>query len=190
MNLNDLLESSPVTPEGSITDDLLYSKIWLVQELKNLNKTNFSTIYILGSWYGNMSIILDKLGISSEKIINVDKDKKHIDIGKRMISSANVETPIENMVKDAGLLDYRQLDKNSLIINTSILDIENKKWWSKIPKGTLVALQSRNRATKTPHQSLEDLEKDFPMSNVLFKDTVSLEDPETKYNRFMLIGIK
>lgn len=190
MTLNDLLESSPPTPQGSITDDLLYSKIWAVEELKNLDKTNFSTVYILGSWYGNMSIILDKLGISAKKIINVDKKKEHIETGKKMIANAGIDTPIENMVKDANQLDYRKVDQNSLIVNSSILDIDDKKWWSNIPKGTLVLLQSRDRATRTPHDSLEDLEQDFPMSTILFKGTVSLEDPETKYNRFMIIGTK
>jgi hypothetical protein len=190
MRVTDLLESSPATPEGSITDDLLYSKIWVVQTLKKLNKTNFSTVYILGSWYSNMSIVLDRLGISADKIINVDKNKKRVEIGKKMVNNANVEANIEHMVKDVNLLDYRQIDQNSIIINTSVLDIDGTGWWDNIPKGTVVVLQSRNETNNTPHEKLSDLENDFPMSKILFKDTVQLEDPETKYHRFMIVGIK
>jgi hypothetical protein len=190
MRVSDLLESSPATPEGSITDDLLYSKIWVVQTLKQLNKTNFSTVYILGSWYSNMSIILDRLGITADKIINVDKNKKRVEIGKKMVDNAEVDTEIEHMVKDVNLLDYQQLDKNSIVINTSVLDIDDTVWWDNIPKGTVVILQSRNETKNTPHEKLSDLENDFPMSKILFKDTVQLEDPETKYHRFMIVGIK
>jgi hypothetical protein len=190
MKVNDLLESSPVSPKGSITDDLLYSKIWIVQTLKKLNKTNFSTVYILGSWYSNMSIILSKLGITADKIINVDKNKKHVELGKKMVSDADIEIPIEHMIKDVNLLNYQQIDQNSMVINTSILDIDDTAWWDNIPEGTVVVLQSRNETNNTPHEQLSDLENDFPMSEILFKDTIQLEDPETKYNRFMIVGIK
>jgi hypothetical protein len=137
-----------------------------------------------------MSIILDKLGISADKIINVDKNKKHVELGKEMINNANVELPIEHMITDVNLLNYKQADQNSLVINTSVLDINDTIWWDNIPKGTVVVLQSRNETNNTPHEKLSDLENDFSMSEILFKDTIQLEDPETRYHRFMIVGIK
>ena len=50
-------ESSGYTLSGSYTPDLVFSKLWLAQELNNiLNKQNIDLVpvaYGLGSWYSN-----------------------------------------------------------------------------------------------------------------------------------------
>jgi len=50
-------EVSPDTIEGSFSNDLVLSKLWLIRELKRMQPT-FGTIYILGSWYGNLSLLM------------------------------------------------------------------------------------------------------------------------------------
>lgn len=188
MRLGDLEESSGYSFEGSITDDLLISKMWLCKTLQVLGHNKFSTVYILGSWYGNMALVLDRMGIEYDKIINVEVNKEWLTLSKELLNRADVNS--EFMLKDANKLDYRQLDKDSLIINTSVPDIKGNQWWSNIPKGTLVALQCRDNIPEEKHSSLKDFTKDYPMSKVKFAGELSLEDPETKYNRFMLIGTK
>ena len=174
-----LHEFSPDTLKGSFTSDLITSKLWLIKEVGNIHK-KFNTIYILGSWYGNLSLFLfKKHDIQFKKIINVDLDKKALSTGQEMADELGVSDKIEPMVQDANTLDYRQATKPSLVINTSVNDMNNEGWFDNIPKGTLVALQTRD-------ESLNE----FKFAKILYSGKKELEDPETKYTRYMLIGIK
>lgn len=181
-------ESSGYTFAGSITPDLMISKIWLASELQKLNK-EFSTVYILGSWYGNMAYILNKMNVPIQKIINVDVNKNWLEFGQNLLNHAGY-TNVEGMHKDANTLDYRQLDKNSVIINTSETDIPGKDWYGNIPKGTLVAIQSRDMADNQRYNNIEQFNNAYSMSKTLYLDVINLTDPETDYQRFMKIGIK
>jgi hypothetical protein len=60
-------EDSPDTLMGSFTPDLITSKDWLCKELKKHIK-NKPTIYVLGSWYGNIVVSLEKYNIDYKKI--------------------------------------------------------------------------------------------------------------------------
>ena len=188
MRLSDLEESSGYSLEGSITNDLLISKMWLCKTLQALGHRNFSTVYILGSWYGNMALIFDRMGMKYDRIVNVDINKDWLKYSKDLLDRAGVKN--EPMLKDANKLDYRQIDENSLVINTSVPDIKGQQWWDNIPQGTLVALQCRDHIPEEPHSSLKDFTKDYPMSRLEFSGEISLQDPETEYNRFMLVGLK
>lgn len=185
MRLYDLKEASELTFSGSITPDLIKSKLWLCSELKDLE---FSTIYILGSWYGNMAYSIMSSDIPFEKIINVDTDKEVLEKSERLLKSAGLEN-LESMLKDANTIDYRQVNSDSLIINTSTQDIEGNGWWKNIPKGVLIALQGRDQAKKS-FKNIEEFDKTYPMSKTIFLGKKTLEDPSTDYTRFMKIGLK
>lgn len=180
-------EISPPTLKGSLTPDLIKSKLWLCNSLKKLGKKKFSNIYVLGSWYGTMALVLDRCGIEFEKIINVDTDPKHIKVSHRLLKSLNIN--VQSMQKDANSLNYKQLDKDSLVINTSINDIEGTDWFDRLPEGTVVALQSRNNANGA-YDTIKELDEEFFLSETLMLDEITVEDPETQYQRFMKIGIK
>lgn len=188
MRFEELNEISPPTFQGSLTPDLLKSKIWLCNNLKKLGRDKFSTIYILGSWYGSMSVILDRCGIKFDKVINIDADPKHIALSNKVLSALGLNH--ECIHGDANRLKYKRLDKNSLIINTSTNDIDGVRWFDRIPEGTLVALQSRNNVDTPKYRTLEELDQEFFLTDTLFLDELTLEDPETQYQRFMKIGIK
>ena len=174
-----LREFSPNTLKGSFTDDLIVSKLWLIREVAKIHK-DFKTIYILGSWYGNMSLFLfEKHNIKFDKIVNVDIDKSVLQIGQELADKLGVANKIQSMVKDANTVDYRQATFPSLVINTSVNDMKNEGWFSNIPKGTLVAIQTRD----------EDLDQ-FDFTKILYTGSKELEDPETSYVRNMVIGIK
>ncbi len=187
MRFKELNEISPPTFKGSLTPDLLKSKIWLCDNLKELGKTKFSTIYILGSWYGSMAVVLSRCGIEFEKIINVDADREHIIKSHKVLSDLGIN--VQSMRKDANSLNYKQLDKNSLVINTSLNDIKGTDWFDQLPDGTLVALQSRNNANGV-YDSLKEVDQEFFLTDTLVLDELTLEDPETQYQRFMKIGVK
>ena len=188
MRTNELTESSGYSLQGSFTHDLTMSKMWLIQELEKI-QTEFDTIYCLGSWFGNMALYLDLASrIKFKKIINVETNKHMLDVSKKIMNFAGVEN-VEYMLKDANTLDYRQLGKNGLVINTSLTDMSGTSWFKNIPADTLIALQARDNDPGNKFVSERDIVRKFPMS-VIYSGRKLLEDPESEYNRFMIIGYK
>jgi hypothetical protein len=93
-----------------------------------------------------------------------------------------IDDRIEPMVKDANRLDYRQLDPDGLVINTSCHDMANRGWFDHIPAGVLVALQSRDDVD-------HDLDQ-YDLSETLYQGSRSAQDPETGYQSLLRIGVK
>jgi hypothetical protein len=176
-----LLEFSPLTLHGSFERGLILNKLWLIHELEKI-QDHFGTIYILGSWYGNMSILLSKSRIQYNHIVNVDKDAAVVRGAQRIARILQIDDRIEPMVKDANRLDYRQLNPDGLVINTSCHDIDNRGWFDHIPRGTLVVLQSRDDVD-------HDL-GDYDLSQTLYQGSRSAQDPETDYRSLLRIGVK
>jgi hypothetical protein len=176
-----LVEFSPPTLRGSFESGLILNKLWLIHELKKI-QDQFSTIYVLGSWYGNMSILLNRSGIEYDRMVNVDRDPQVVRGSQRIARMLNIDDRIEPMVKDANDLDYRQLDQDGLVINTSCHDMENLGWFDHIPQGVLVALQSRDDVD-------HDLDQ-YDLSRTLYQGTRKSRDPETRYTSVLRIGVK
>lgn len=191
MRINELQlqETSGCSLQGSFTPDLIESKVWLINELANI-EPEVGTVYILGSWYSNMAIFMHMYPkLKHGELINVEKNKKWLDQGARMLKHIGADN-FEDMDEDVNDLDYRQLGDDGVVINTSLNDIEGTEWWDNIPDGTLVALQSRDNNPKpAKYESLEDIEEAFPMA-VYYSGSKTLEDPQMKYNRYMVIGRK
>jgi SAM-dependent methyltransferase len=176
-----LREFSPDTVSGSFDRGLIFNKLWLIHELAKI-KDNFSTIYILGSWYGNLSILLARSDIDYKHIVNVDTDERRVQRGQKIAQHLHVADRIEPMVADANTLDYRQLDRNGLVVNCSIHDMPNSGWFDHIPAGVMVALQSR---TDVDHNI-----NSYALKPILYDGTWKLEDPETEYTSLLRIGIR
>lgn len=174
-----LYEFSPNTLVGSFTNDLVISKLWLISEVGKIQK-NFNIIYVLGSWYGNLSLLLAKKGnIKYKKIINVDLDQDVMLIGNDLVKQLGIDNKIKSIDKDANLIRYKQDNLSNLIINTSVNDMKNNGWFDNIPVGTLVALQNRDKTLD-----------EFEFTEKLYSDNQKLKDPETEYTRYMVIGYK
>lgn len=192
MILKDIValdESSGYSLAGSFTPDLVFSKLWLIRELANI-APDLDTVYVLGSWYGNLALLLNRYPqVQVDKIINVETDPQFLKGSKRILAQAGADN-VEHMLKDANQLDYRQLGPNSAVINTSLTDMKGTDWFKRIPAGTLVAMQARDHDPGQPFGSVEDIEQKFPLSQVLYSGQLDLEDPETEYTRFMVIGAK
>jgi hypothetical protein len=182
-------ESSGYSLEGSFTRDLVFSKFWLIHELAKI-QPEISTMYILGAWYCNLALFVDRYQqVNVDKIINVETNSEFLSIGKNMLDQAGAGN-VEYMQADANDIDYRQLGPNGVVINTSLTDIKGTDWFENIPEGTLVALQARDHDPGAQFHSPADIEQKFPLSQVLYSGGLELEDPETEYTRFMVIGIK
>ena len=184
-----LAESSGYSLEGSFTPDLVFSKLWLMRELVKI-QPQVSTMYVLGSWYGNLALLLTRYPeIQVDKIINVDTNAEFLNTGKNMLDQAGADN-VEYMQADANDLDYRQLGRDGAVVNTSLNDIDGTEWFGNIPEGTLVVMQARDQVENEQFAGPEDIEQKFPLSQVLYSGSLDLEDPETDYTRFMVIGIK
>jgi hypothetical protein len=193
MQSTDLREASPDTLPGSFSNDLVASKQWLCNYIKLLQKKSqqpFSTITVLGSWYGNLGLLLDKNNILFNKLILIDIDKNKIDISKTALGNMK-KYKILQLVQDANDHVYSD-EHNQLVINTSCNDIVNSSWLENIPARTLVALQGRNalQSALTQTDYIFDFDELFPLQKTLFLKEKQFKDPETEYTRFMKIGIK
>jgi hypothetical protein len=129
-----------------------------------------------------MSILLAKSDIQYDHVVNVDRDAGAVHRAHRMAQILKIDDRIEPMVKDANRLDYRQLDRDGLVINTSCHDMENRGWFDHIPQGVLVALQSRDDVD-------HDLDQ-YDLSQTLYQGSRSARDPETDYQSLLRIGVK
>jgi hypothetical protein len=173
-----ILESSPATLRGSCSDDLLISKLHLAHALKRLKHDQHDRIYNLGSWYGNMAPILNRQGIKFNRLLNVDRNPDVVANATKVADHFDMGHLIKHLTGDANKLRYKN---PSMIINTSCNDIEGSGWFDRIPKGTLVALQTRD---------MPDFKTLFPLKETLHFSEMRLQDPEEKYTRLTWIGIK
>ena len=184
-----LEESSGYSLEGSFTRDLVFSKYWLMHELSRI-QPHISTMYVLGAWYGNLALFLNRYPlVEVDQIINVETDPEFLKSSRNILKQTGADN-VEHMLKDANDLDYRQLDRDGAVVNTSLTDMPGTDWFSNIPSGTLVVLQARDHDPGEQFTGPEDIVQKFPLSQVLYSGGLELEDPETEYTRFMVIGRK
>jgi hypothetical protein len=147
-------------------------------------------MYVLGSWYGNLALFLNRYPmVRVDHIINVETDPERLNTGERILDQAGAHN-VEHMLKDANQLDYRQLDRNGAVVNTSLTEMPDTDWFKNIPPGTLVAMQARDQIDNKQFARPEDIAQKFLLDRVLYSGSLDLEDPETEYTRFMIIGRK
>jgi len=184
-----LTESSGHSFSGSFTSDLVFSKLWLVQELCQITH-HVSVMYVLGSWYSNLALLLRRYpDLAVDKIINVETNGEFLSTGKKMLDQLGYNH-VEHMRLDANDLDYRQLDSQGVVVNASLTDMEGHAWFQNIPTGTLVVMQARDQVQENPFFGTKDIQQRFPLSQVMYSGSLALKDPETEYTRFMTIGVK
>ena len=196
MITRDIYESSGYTLAGSYTPDLVFSKLWLSRELKSILKQqgidSVPVAYILGSWYSNLSTILRRTGVPIDRIVDVERRGEWLRTGQQLQQDMNI-SGVQHMQADANRIDYRQLQQPGIVINTSTNDIADHGWFDHIPSGTIVVLQGRDSVpagAEHTYNSPEDLLQMYPLEQVLYSGTWDLEDPETPYQRSMVIGVK
>jgi hypothetical protein len=111
---SDLDESSGNSLSGSMTRDLTASKVWLLSELEQIQQ-DFSAVYILGSWYGNLALYMKlQPNITADKIILVEKNKEFLTTSRKLLDLAGADN-VKYMLADANRLDYRQLGSSGVV---------------------------------------------------------------------------
>jgi hypothetical protein len=182
-------EASPNTLEGSFTPDLVDSKKWLCDMLdKGLKGKNAGTIYVLGSWYGNLAIFLKDAGIKFDKLVLVEPNEEYLRQSKKLVDKVNSDGKIVFLNQKAEDVVY---EKPGVVINTSCNET-GPVFLNKVPDNMLCLLQARNNNETTlfPTEAMEDFVDYFPLSKVYYTGDKYLKDPEISYIRYMKIGRK
>jgi len=181
-------EASPNTLEGSFTDDLVVSKRWLANKLKRAyNDRCIGTIYVLGSWYGNLALFLQKAGVVFDHIVLVDKDTNVLKTSEKLLRPLFDPGKLMFIDTDAKDVVY---DKPGIVINTSVNDMTTD-WFNNVPNGMRVVIQGRDAVDgPTRIADLEQFADMFPFSKLEYAGMKELSDPKTDYTRYMVIGKK
>ena len=186
---SNLDESSGYTLAGSFTRDLIASKVWLLKKLEQIQH-HYTTMYILGSWYGNLAVYMTlQPTIAVDRIINVEINTEMLDTSQSILDRVGA-TNVKYMLSDANEIDYRQLGSAGVVVNTSLTEMNQKEWFEHIPAGTLVAMQARDQDPGVQYHNAQDIQRRYPLSQVLYHGSIHLQDPETEYTRYMTIGVK
>jgi len=186
---SEIAESSGYSLAGSFTRDLIASKVWLLQELKKI-QYHYTTMYVLGSWYGNLALFIQlQPTIEVDTIINVEVNPEMLQTSQRILDRIGADN-VKYMLKDANKLTYQQLGDSGVIVNTSLTEMPEAEWFEHIPAGTLVAMQARDNDPGVKYHDSQDIQRKYPLNQVLYRGTIQLRDPETQYQRFMIIGRK
>jgi hypothetical protein len=127
--------------------------------------------------------------IQADKIVLVEKNKKFLSTSKKLLDLSGADN-VEYMLEDSNKLDYHQLGKAGVVINTSLTDMQGRSWFLNIPDGTLVVMQARDHDPNRNFSSTQDIVDRFPLKEVLYHGSMKLRDPETEYTRYMVIGRK
>jgi len=186
----------------------LYSKLWLVNELKKLN-LDLGTVFLCAGWYGTLATMIFESGIKVGNIRSFDIDPSCAKIAEIFNKPWFIDDwKFKSITEDIMDIDYSSynwscwsnknnrmsktiVDTPDTVINTSCEHIENfNEWYNKIPKGTTVILQSNNYFEIEEHvncsATIEEFDVLTPMS-----ETYSLAElPLDKYTRYTKIGLK
>ncbi len=184
-------EVSPNTLEGSFSDDLVLGKLWLIRKLSNLGK-DFGTVYVLGSWFGNLGLLMATKELPFKEIVNVDLDGKALDVSDRLVNKLGLQGKISGLHADANHIKYDGLGRDGLVINTSCNNMSARDWADNIPGGVMVALQGRNNdpGAVSKHRQAVDLLDQCRLNMILFIGNIRLRDQDGEYDRYMVIGEK
>ena len=183
----------------------LESKEWLVEELYKITK-NLGSIYVLCGWYGTLAsmLFLKDWNIKNIRSFDIDDSCWKIadSINRTMLSDGwkfkattkdifnlNFENDKFNLYSYLKEKWFEVCETPDTIINTSCEHIDSS-WFKKVPSGKIVVLQSNDFLEGIGHincmTDLDEFKLTYPMSSIYYKGSMTL----SKYNRFMLIGIK
>lgn len=169
------------------------SKIWLILKLLNYIDLNQKhKIYVFGGWYGFLPFLLFNADdIKIDKIYNIDTNKNCEEISNYLNKNNKNYIFVNQDMKD-----WNKYDSNPIVINTSFEHINDETyqlWYDKIPKDSLIILQSNNLFRIKEHirccNDLKEFEKQSLMTNILWKGETYV-DQYKEYKRFMIIGKK
>ena len=194
-----------VIDDDCLSRGQLRSKLWLIQEIKNID-VELGTVFLCAGWYATLATMMFENNLTITKIRSFDIDPSCVAIAERFNKPWEMaEWKFKAVTKNILDIDYNRdthtvskpdgtcdlTDSPDTIINTSCEHIEDfSVWYSKIPAGKLVILQTNNYVDVEDHvncsKDLAEFEQQTPMSNCLYSGELVLD----KYTRYMRIGYR
>lgn len=174
----------------------IVSKLWLCESLESLALPNNPRIWLLAGWYALSAFLLMSRGKINPSIIrSFDIDPIANDNADRMMATWLIDDwKFKAYTCNINNLDYYNPEfrgEPHIVINSSVEHIIGRAWFDNIPTGTLVVLQSNNM----PHEdhirtdnTWQDLNEDFPCSELLFAGEKEFNYPDLTFKRIMIIG--
>jgi hypothetical protein len=165
----------------------LLSKFWLVEELYKAHRLYDERIAIAGAWFGLLGYLLRTRFIDVQ-VTCIDIDPRCEVFIKNLIPEYQANR-VQGVTADMYEYNYTE----EVVINTSCEHLTDlPRWFSKIPSGTTVAVQSSNYKKLKEHlncvSSLAEFKEQVAphFSTILFEG----EKPLPVYTRYMIIGKK
>ena len=160
------------------------SKEWLIENLEPF-VTNPSRIDIHGGWVGVLASMIFQSNIPIKYICSVDIDPVCEHVATMMNKIEEQDGRFKAITRDMCSVSVN----GDVIINTScehITQEQYESWLSRLPKESLIVLQSNNYQIPEHVRIAKSLEefKTQCRINVLWAGTLELP----LYNRFMIIG--
>lgn len=184
----------------SFSHGQVQSKLWLCTELEKTIKFN-AKIAIVGCWYNILGLLL--LARHQEKykyIHGYDIDEKTKPIADKLTDAwqINLDQKIRNYILDVNQIDFQNYDT---IICTSTEDIASIDWYTNIPTGKIVCLQSTNLTSQdvqnfnnwyilNSNKNIDEFKNKYPMTKIIYAGQKNFDYGNIAYTRYMLIGVK
>ena len=196
-----MTNSNKFDTHESFYHGLIKSKLWLCEELETsiyrecLSKPS---LHILGCWDNLLAfMLLIRKPTFYNTVHGYDINPEAISNANKVCDMWKYESPkVYNHVQDVNDYDY-SLHTNSVFINCSIDQMDSNKWYSSVPKGSLVCIQTTNMVDpgfpwyiKQTTESLDELINKFNFTKLIYSGQKHIQFQKDGYKRFMIIGCK
>jgi hypothetical protein len=176
---------------GVLAEKQLVGKAWAVDTLLLLTHGMLGRVRVIAGWHGLLSaMLLNDNRLAVTHIESVDLEAECAPVATEVCAPWAADARFAAVTADAMACDYPP-GRWNWIINTSCEHFPpDGSWWSLVPKGQRVLLQSNDLFAEANHQScahsVEEFIQQHPMSNVWFAGALAM----TTFTRFMLVGEK
>jgi hypothetical protein len=166
------------------------SKMWLRDTLLATLGGRFSTVWVMGGWYGVLpAMLFDDPRFSIGRVVSFDIDPDCRPVAETLNGRAFREGRFAAVTADMYALDYGGEDRPDLVVNTSCEHIPDMAaWLALLPQGPPLVLQSNDYFSEPEHVNcVADLSAFIAqcrLSTLAYSGALDLR----KYTRFMLIG--
>lgn len=184
----------------SFSSGQMKSKIWLVENLEKVltkHPTFGYRIWLLGGWYGlTNAIIRIRNNIPVQHVRSFDLDSTVNTIADKINSLWEWQQwQFKATTENVNDLIYDPFSENfpHIVINTSVEHMTSREWFDNIPTRTLIVLQSNNMPHDDHVKSYtheDELLEEYPMTRVVFADSIHFDYGDWKFDRFMIMGYK
>ena len=176
--------------KDSFSHGQIVSKIWLCEELENLQWSS-NTTHIYGGWYAMTAFLLFSRGkFKVNYIESFDLDPECESVARMINDRWVIEKKFQAYTRDCS----QPIEGNrDLVINTATEHFPSLDWFNNIPGGTRVALQGNNMLHDdhfVHSESLSSFIKTYPLSKIDYLGTKDFDYVEWGFTRYMIIGVK